>query len=475
MTSITVRATEEHRHQQEGSRAREEHVRAGPGVVDVRAPRPRPRSNWLEQKFGSKQEIFDANVAAFKAGYNFGETTELFAQSYQVERSAGRARDLSQRRRGDAPWPGAWSRPPSAAGSRCSTRAIRSPRPPSCSTSSAGTRTSASCTLQAEDEIAAANMALGAAFAGQLAVTGTSGPGMDLKAETLGLAVIMELPMIVVDVQRAGPSTGMPTKTEQADLLLAMFGRHGESPMPIVAASSPSDCFDTAIEAARIAVALPHAGDPALRHVPVELVGALEAPRRRRRCRRSTRTSPRPERRRFMPYLRDEQLARPWAMPGHAGPRAPDRRPRDARTAPATSATTPQPRAHDPPAPGQGRRHRRRHPGARGRRPRRRRRAAGPGLGLVARHDPARRHGGCAMAGQRSPRRTCATSTRSRRTPATSSSAYPQGADPRDEHGPAVHVDPRRVPGGRHSFTKVQGLPIFADDLEQEILRVLDE
>ena len=91
-------------------------------------------------------------------------------------------------------------------------------------------------TLQAEDEIAAANMALGAAFAGQLAVTGTSGPGMDLKAETLGLAVIMELPMIIVDVQRGGPSTGLPTKTEQGDLLLAMFGRHGESPMPIVAA-----------------------------------------------------------------------------------------------------------------------------------------------------------------------------------------------------------------------------------------------
>jgi 2-oxoglutarate ferredoxin oxidoreductase subunit alpha len=109
-------------------------------------------------------------------------------------------------------------------------------------------------TLQAEDEIAAANMALGAAFAGQLAVTGTSGPGMDLKAETLGLAVIMELPMVIVDVQRAGPSTGMPTKTEQTDLLLAMFGRHGESPLPIVAAASPSDCFSAAMEAARIAV-----------------------------------------------------------------------------------------------------------------------------------------------------------------------------------------------------------------------------
>ena len=109
-------------------------------------------------------------------------------------------------------------------------------------------------TVQAEDEIAAANVALGAAFAGQLAVTGTSGPGLDLKAETIGLAVITELPMIIVDVQRAGPSTGLPTKTEQADLLRAMFGRHGESPIPIVAASSPSDCFDVALDAARVAV-----------------------------------------------------------------------------------------------------------------------------------------------------------------------------------------------------------------------------
>jgi 2-oxoglutarate/2-oxoacid ferredoxin oxidoreductase subunit alpha len=109
-------------------------------------------------------------------------------------------------------------------------------------------------TVQAEDEIAAANVSLGASFAGQLGVTGTSGPGMDLKAETLGLAVITELPLVVVDVMRAGPSTGMPTKTEQGDLLLAMFGRHGESPMPIISASSPADCFEVAFEAARVAI-----------------------------------------------------------------------------------------------------------------------------------------------------------------------------------------------------------------------------
>ena len=109
-------------------------------------------------------------------------------------------------------------------------------------------------TIQAEDEIAAAGMALGAAFGGRLGVTATSGPGMDLKAETIGLAVMLELPLIVVDVQRAGPSTGMPTKTEQSDLLMAIFGRHGESPLPVIAPSTCGGCFDAAFEAARIAV-----------------------------------------------------------------------------------------------------------------------------------------------------------------------------------------------------------------------------
>ena len=109
-------------------------------------------------------------------------------------------------------------------------------------------------TIQAEDEIAAAGMALGAAFGGRLGVTATSGPGMDLKAETIGLAVMLELPMVIVDVQRAGPSTGMPTKTEQSDLLMALYGRHGESPLPVIAPSTPGGCFDAAFEAVRIAV-----------------------------------------------------------------------------------------------------------------------------------------------------------------------------------------------------------------------------
>ncbi len=175
-------------------------------------------------------------------------------------------------------------------------------------------------TLQAEDEIAAANVALGAAFAGDLGVTGTSGPGMDLKAETLGLAVTLELPMVIVDVQRAGPSTGMPTKTEQSDLLLALFGRHGESPLPIVAARSPSHCFDAAIEAARIAVTyrtpvillsdtfLANSSEPWL--LPdVDTLPTIDP---------AFATGPNAGQE-FLPYLRDERLARPWAVPGTEG------------------------------------------------------------------------------------------------------------------------------------------------------------
>ncbi len=175
-------------------------------------------------------------------------------------------------------------------------------------------------TIQAEDEIAAVNMALGAAFSGRLAVTATSGPGMDLKAETIGLAVAMELPLLVVDIQRAGPSTGMPTKTEQADLLLALYGRHGESPLPVVAASTPSDCFHAAIEAARIAVEhrtpvilltdtfLANSSEP-WKLPDVSTLPEIDP---------AFATEPNDDGR-FLPYLRDDKLARPWAVPGTPG------------------------------------------------------------------------------------------------------------------------------------------------------------
>ncbi|HEY3023904.1 MAG TPA: 2-oxoacid:acceptor oxidoreductase subunit alpha, partial [Actinomycetota bacterium] len=275
--------------------------------------------NWLHKKFGDKPQIYDANVAAFKAGYNFGETTELFAHSYQVKpapakpgtyRNVSGAQALAlglvaaSQRSGLSMFYASYPITPASELlhelSRLKNFGVR--------------------TLQAEDEIAAANVALGAAFVGQLGVTGTSGPGMDLKAETLGLAVTLELPMVIVDVQRAGPSTGMPTKTEAADLLLALYGRHGESPMPIVACSSPSNCFDSAIEAVRIAVkyrtpvillsdtSLSNSSEPWL--IPdADALPTIDP---------AFATGPNAGTE-FLPYLRDENLARPWAIPGTPG------------------------------------------------------------------------------------------------------------------------------------------------------------
>jgi 2-oxoglutarate ferredoxin oxidoreductase subunit alpha len=172
-------------------------------------------------------------------------------------------------------------------------------------------------TMQAEDEIAAAGIALGSAFGGALGVTATSGPGMDLKTETIGLAMTLELPMVVIDVQRAGPSTGMPTKTEQSDLLMAIHGRHGESPLPVVAASTPGQCFDAAYEAARIAV---HYRTPVILLSDLFLANSSEPWR-----------IPDPDElapidpafaeptEDFQPYARDEKGSRPWAIPGTPG------------------------------------------------------------------------------------------------------------------------------------------------------------
>src|SRR5205823_5623836 len=274
---------------------------------------------WIEAKFAGKEDIKEANLQAFKAGYNFGETTELFAHSYEVkpfEAKPGLYRNVS----------GAtalsWGLIAASVRSGLPLFYASYPITPASELlhelsrrKNFGVRT-----LQAEDEIAAAGAALGAAFGGALGVTGTSGPGLDLKSETIGLAVMLELPMIVVDVQRAGPSTGMPTKTEQSDLLAAMFGRHGESPLPIVAASTPGGCFDAAIEAARIAVKfrtpvillsdtfLANSSEP-WRLPDVEAIPLIDP---------KFLTKPNtPDG--FMAYLRDEHLARPWAVPGTEG------------------------------------------------------------------------------------------------------------------------------------------------------------
>src|SRR6202522_1049034 len=208
--------------------------------------------SFLKSKFARSPDIMAANVAAFQAGWNFGETTEAFSVRYEVRPAplpAGTYRNISgntalayglvaaAQLAGLPLFLGSY---PITPASDILHELAKHKR--------LGVRT-----FQAEDEIAAIGAALGAAFGGALGVTSTSGPGMLLKAETVGLAVSVELPLIICDIQRAGPSTGMPTKTEQADLLQAMFGRNGESPVPIVAAAGPADCFHAAIEAARSA------------------------------------------------------------------------------------------------------------------------------------------------------------------------------------------------------------------------------
>ena len=276
-------------------------------------------TDWIETKFGKRPSIRDANLAAFKAGYNFGETAELFATSYVVQRAPAKP-GVYRNTNGTVAL--SWGLIAASVRSGLPLFYAGYPITPASELlhelsrhKNFGVRT-----FQAEDEIAAANMAVGAAFAGHLGVTGTSGPGVDLKAETISLAIVLELPMIIVDVQRAGPSTGMPTKTEAADLLLAMYGRHGESPLPIVAAYSPAHSFDVGIEAARIAVEY---RTPVIILSDTFLVNSSEPwliP--------DTATLPTIEPRfatesnhddGFLPYLRDEKLARPWAVPGTPG------------------------------------------------------------------------------------------------------------------------------------------------------------
>ena len=275
---------------------------------------------FIGEKFGKRPEIAAANTAAFKAGYAYGETSEDFAVSYEIapaRAAPGTYRQITgnsalayglvgaSRQSGLPLFLGAYPITPAS----------------SILEELAGFKHFRVRTFQAEDEIAAAGAALGAAFGGALAVTASSGPGIVLKSETIGLAVMLELPLLVLNIQRAGPSTGMPTKPEQADLLMALFGRNSESPIPVLAASAPSQCFHAAIEAARIALkyrtpvfllsdaylangsepwlipdveSLPDISTP-FAHVPNDAAG-------------------------FLPYKRDpDTLARPWAIPGTAG------------------------------------------------------------------------------------------------------------------------------------------------------------
>nr|WP_234322667.1 2-oxoacid:acceptor oxidoreductase subunit alpha [Streptomyces sp. NRRL S-350] len=276
---------------------------------------------FLRTKFAKKPQIAEANVQAFRAGWNFGETTETFAVSYEVPPAklpAGRYRNISgnlalsygliaaAQRSGLPLYLGSYPITPASdilhELSKHKNFGVR--------------------TFQAEDEIAGIGAALGAAFGGALGVTTTSGPGVALKSETIGLAVSLELPLLVVDIQRGGPSTGLPTKTEQADLLQAMFGRNGEAPVPIVAPATPAECFDAALEAARIAVTyrtpvfLLSDGYLANGSEPWRIPAVDELPRIEPRFA----TGPNREDGAFWPYLRDPHtLARPWAVPGTPG------------------------------------------------------------------------------------------------------------------------------------------------------------
>src|SRR5438874_387879 len=318
MTSITLRATEGTGvGKKEAERAKNMFAL---GLVSWMFGRPTDVTvKWLERKFAGKDEILAANVAAFKAGYNFGETTELFAHTYEVKKAPAEP-GIYRNVTGSTAL--AWGLV--AAGVRSGLHIFYASYPITPASEllhelsrhkNFGVRT-----LQAEDEIAAAGAAVGASFGGHIGITGTSGPGLDLKQETIGLAVALELPMIIVDVQRAGPSTGMPTKTEAADLLAAMFGRHGESPLPIVAAYTPGHCFSAALEAFRIAVKyrtpvillsdtfLTNSSEP-WKLPDLDALPDIE-PR--------FATQPNHDDG-FMPYLRDENMARPWAVPGTPG------------------------------------------------------------------------------------------------------------------------------------------------------------
>jgi len=271
---------------------------------------------WIEQKFAKSPDVAKANTLALRAGYNFGETAELFPVRYKVSKAAlprGRYRNLTgnQAIALGAVTAATLAKKPLFYGSYPITPAsdilhdlsiykqfdVR--------------------TYQAEDEIAAACATIGAAFAGAIAVTGTSGPGLALKQEAIGLAVMTELPIVIVNVQRGGPSTGLPTKTEQADLFQAILGRNGECPLPVIAPQSPADCFHAMIEATRVACRymtpvillsdgyLANGAEPwripdADKLAPIEI---------------SHPTSPEG----YQPYARDEHNSRPWALPGTVG------------------------------------------------------------------------------------------------------------------------------------------------------------
>jgi 2-oxoglutarate ferredoxin oxidoreductase subunit alpha len=284
----------------------------------------RPREGtlrFINTKFATKPELAKANVTAFEAGWSYGETTETFAVSYEVAPATmppGLYRNIS----GNAALAYGLVAATQKAGLELFLGSYPITPASDILHTLAGLKRFGVKTFQAEDEIAGVGAAIGASFGGSLGLTTTSGPGVALKTEAIGLAVALELPLVIVDVQRGGPSTGLPTKTEQADLFQAVLGRNGESPVPVVAPQSPGDCFDAAFEAVRIAVTyrtpvfllsdgyLANGSEPWL----IPDVAALPT------VDPKFTTEPNGEEGTFLPYQRDpETLARPWAVPGTPG------------------------------------------------------------------------------------------------------------------------------------------------------------
>ena len=275
--------------------------------------------NFLNDKFGKKADVLEANLRVLKAGYSYGDTTEQFTTRYKVDKAvmpAGTYRSIMGNQ--------ATALGLVAASKKSGLPLFLGSYPITPASDIlhdlAKYKSFGVKTFQAEDEIAAITSAIGASFGGALAVTTTSGPGMALKTEALGLATVLEIPLVIINVQRGGPSTGLPTKTEQADLFQAYYGRNGECPIPIVAAQSPADCFAAVYEACRISVQhmipvilltdgyIANGAEPwrfpkesELKEIKVEFAKTM------------------PEGEKFMPYQRDEKLSRPWAVPGTKG------------------------------------------------------------------------------------------------------------------------------------------------------------
>jgi 2-oxoglutarate ferredoxin oxidoreductase subunit alpha len=276
--------------------------------------------SFLQEKFGKKDDILNANIKALQAGYNYGDTTETFTTRYKVEKAKMKPGTYRSIMGNQALAMGL------VAASQKSGRPLFLGSYPITPASDilhdlSRMKNFGVMTFQAEDEIAGITSAIGASYGGSLAVTTTSGPGVALKGEAMGLAVMLEIPLLIIDVQRGGPSTGLPTKTEQSDLLQAYYGRNGECPMPVIAASTPSDCFDSVFEAARISLQhmtpvmylsdgyIANGAEPwrfpkeeDLPTIDVKFKEGLDE-----------------DETKFQPYKRDEKLVRPWAIPGTKG------------------------------------------------------------------------------------------------------------------------------------------------------------